>query len=538
MNNKPLIVHSDRKIYLIEKLDSEYVVEDELNAYATLIRTPANVHTYCLDEFSLWSASVLGVREDTIIQFLQNNSKNILPERIVKYIKDTIKDFWTMELHVGKDCFKLEGNSKAIDKVVDIKDIKSKILIQNKSIVIFDKKDFYNIRKILLKQNVYLIEKNDRFARCNLKIKHNVTLYKYQKKAVEKFINTKNEKIYGRGVITMPPGSGKTIVALKIIEIMKVNTLILIKSKDEYNQWLNEIKDKTNFDERYVAYNEFQADKPICICTYKHVAGELDDGNIESPWGLIIYDDANSLPAQKSSKTAYITSKYKLAMDSILWRSDHNESLIFKTIGPKIFNLTLKKLEQNCYQIKVKCYEVKIPFQSWDIKEEKNSNHTASKNANKIEAYRLIQNRHENEQKILVSHFIKVSKKFSETFDIDLCDGNSDYDFREKVIEIFNNKKIDSISFTDIFENQILKNIDVLVALSYHGKSAREEYLRIGKLKSSNEERRIIGYYYALVSENTEEEKIYIERRNKMLKYGYDFKIITLDELRRRSSEI
>lgn len=138
----------------------------------------------------------------------------------------------------------------------------------------------------------------------------------------------------------------------------------------------------------------------------------------------------------------------------------------------------------------------------------------------------------------MVSRFRKVSNKFNEILKLHLCDGKSDYEFRKKTIDMFNNKEINSIIFTNIIENQALKNIDVLVALSYYGKSEREEYLRIGKLKSSNEDRIIIGYYYALVSENTEEEKIYIERRNKMLKHGYDFDIISLEDLRRLSIEI
>lgn len=533
-----MVVHSDRKIYLIEKLDSKYTVEDQLNAYATLVHTPTNVHTYRLDEFSLWSAALQGDTAKDITQFLQQYARNVLPQRIIEYIEETIRDFWTMEIYVEEKIFELEGNSKAIKKIVDIQGLKDKIVRTEETTVTFDKKDLYTIRNILLNENLYLVEKNTKSTSCNLKIKDNITLYRYQREAVEAFMNKENQNITGRGVMIMPPGSGKTIVGLKVIELLKVNTLILVKTKDDYKIWLNEIKDKTNFDEEHIAYNDFKLEKPICVCTYDYVAKVLDDEMINVNWGFIIYDNANSLPTTKRSRAAYIPSKYKLAMDSILWRSDNNEGLIFKTIGPKVFNVTLKKLEEEHYQIKVKCFEVKIPFKPWDIEDEEDINHTVSKNLNKVEAFGYIENKHKDKQKILVSRFKKVAGKFHEAFTISLCDGGSNDQLREEMVGAFNDKDIDSIVFTNIFESQSLKDIDVLISLSYYGESEREEYLRIGKLKGSNEGRRITGYYYALVSEDTKEEEIYIERRDNMLKYGYDFRIITLEELRRGDFEV
>lgn len=538
MNNKPLIVHSDRKIYLIEKLDSDYAVEDQLNAFATLVHTPNNVHTYYLDKYSLWSAVILEYKEEEIIDFLENNSKNILPSTIVEYVTQTINEFWEADIFVERDVFSLKGNSNAIDKILNIKAIKSKVIEQKMDNVIFEKKNLYEVREELLKNNVYLRENSKSLTSCDLKLNQDVMLYRYQKEAVGSFVNLRKNNISGRGVIIMPPGSGKTLVALKIIELFKINTLILVKGKEQYNAWIEEIEHKTNFHEKDIAFNDLASSKVISICTYAHASRKLKDDSFNTEWGLIIYDNANCLPAGSYSKTAYITSKYKLAMDSIIWRSDKKENLIFKAIGPKIFNLTLRKLEYENYQIKVKCYEVKIPFKPWDVKEEKNGNHTYSKNLNKVEAYKRIYELHKNEQKILVSHFIKVAKKFSETLTIPHCHGESKYDFRENLVNSFNNKEIDSIILTDIFENQLLGDIDLLVSLSYNGKSEREEFKRIGKLKGCNKNINKIGYYYALVSQDTIEEEIYITRRNDMLKHGYNFRIITLDELRGELNEV
>lgn len=225
-------------------------------------------------------------------------------------------------------------------------------------------------------------------------------------------------------------------------------------------------------------------------------------------------------------------------MDSIIWRSDNNENFIFKAIGPKIFNITLRKLEEEHYQMKVNCFEVKIPFKPWDTENELDHNHTASKNLNKIDAYKAISRIHKDAKYILVSYFVKVSKKFNELLHITLYARHTKDEDKKKIVSSFNTVELESIVFTDVFDNQPLNNIDILVSLSYHGESEREEYLRIGKLKGSNEDVNKIGYYYALVSQGTKEEEVYSVRRNRMLKHGYNFKILTLDELEEYSNGI
>jgi DNA excision repair protein ERCC-3 len=76
MKQRPLIIHSDYNIYVIEKQDPDYSIEDELNKFAWLVKVPEGVHTYRLDEYSLWSAAAIGVGSDKIIRFLDTYSKN------------------------------------------------------------------------------------------------------------------------------------------------------------------------------------------------------------------------------------------------------------------------------------------------------------------------------------------------------------------------------------------------------------------------------------------------------------------------------
>lgn len=243
---------------------------------------------------------------------MKENSKNKIPQSVIEYIKETIKEFWEMELFVDKDEFELIGNNYDLYKLLNLEDIRPKVKEQKNDRLIFERKNLYNVRDRLLKEKLYLREINKPKSYCDLKLNSDIELYEYQKEAVKRFLNPGKGRVFGRGLITMPPGSGKTIVALKIIEILGVSTLILVEDKDSYEAWLKEIKEKTNFDTNNVSYNNLGSNKPISICTYSYVTKKLSS-DFNSTWGLIIYDDANLLPAKRRSRAAYITSKYKLA---------------------------------------------------------------------------------------------------------------------------------------------------------------------------------------------------------------------------------
>jgi hypothetical protein len=76
-----------------------------------------------------------------------------------------------------------------------------------------------------------------------------------------------------------------------------------------------------------------------------------------------------------------------------------------------------------------------------------------------------------------------------------------------------------------------IQDVDVMISLSYIGASSREEYLRICKLQGSNLNKKRVGYYYALITENSCEEEKYIERRKSMINYGYRFRIRKLSDI-------
>jgi DNA excision repair protein ERCC-3 len=525
-------VHKDGSLFLIQKYDDHYQVEDQVNKFATLQKALTNIHTYQLDKYSLWSAAFFGVKAAEIIKFLEEYSINIIPKNVKNFIKDEIESFWTMELYIEKRTVRLKGNPDAIEKIMSIDTVKEMIVAKKEDVVYFSKSNLYKLRSKLIKTNVFLKEMNEGIGYTDLKLKLGVNLYNYQEEAVKRFIGENKNNLRGRGLIVMPPGTGKTITALKIIEELKVKTLIIVPKEDNYKKtWLKEIEKNTNYTENDVSYNSLE-EKTITFFSYLQAARKLSKQN--NKWGLIIYDNAYQLPADESSKTAFISSKYKLAMDSTIARPNIEDLSIYRAIGPKVIDLPLKKLEEN-YQIKVKCTEIKIPYKSWTDVPERDPFHTISKNLEKVEAIKYIFKLHPENNFVLASYYRSVAKKISDELEINYCSGNPNDEKRDNLLRKFNNNEIKVVILTGILEDMALENIDILVSISYLKGSDREEYKRIGKLKSSNIWSKKIGYYYALVATETEEEKKYRIRRDEMIKHGYEFSILSLEKLRSKA---
>ena len=96
----------------------------------------------------------------------------------------------------------------------------------------------YSFGKNYKKITEYLEEKNIKYEDHVLDLlplghlpKINVKLRDYQKEAIEYW---RKEK---RGSIVLPTGAGKTIVGLKIIEMVNSPTLIIVPTLDLVKQW-------------------------------------------------------------------------------------------------------------------------------------------------------------------------------------------------------------------------------------------------------------------------------------------------------------
>ncbi len=168
-----------------------------------------------------------------------------------------------------------------------------------------------------------------------------VKLRDYQLEAIENWCLEK------MGSIVLPTGAGKTIIGLKIIEIVNSPTLIIVPTLDLIKQWTKILS--RNFDiEIGNIGGGIENIQPITVSTY-------DSAYIKAAWIgnkflLIVFDEVHHLPAPSYRLIAEtFIAPYRLGLTATIEREDHLEQDFPYLIGKSTFQITAKELAENKY---------------------------------------------------------------------------------------------------------------------------------------------------------------------------------------------
>ena len=260
----PLIVQSDRSILM--DVHSPYADEcrNALIPFAELERSPEHLHTYRLTPLSLWNATSAGFDFKNVIEVLEKYSRFDVPSSIKDWIEETAGRFGKIQLKTAPEelledtdrnfeYLLLETENLFIYKQIETNPSLKKYLIpckQEKSFLVL-LTDRGTIKQKLIeigwpvKDNVPLIdgEPIEINLREETQDKKNLVIRDYQEEAAKAIVGDKGPGT-GFGTIVLPCGSGKTIVGLKIMSMLKTSTLIISTNITSVHQWIDELLDK------------------------------------------------------------------------------------------------------------------------------------------------------------------------------------------------------------------------------------------------------------------------------------------------------
>lgn len=534
---KPLVIHPDsRNIYLLEGLDEKGEVGQELIEFVDLIQAPEQVHTYSLTPYALWTAKAKGVEVDNIIRFLEEQSRNVVPDSLKETIKKNMNHFGALQFSMDDDRLQLQARTEElISEIKAIEGIQSKIIGHpDPKTLLFKARYRKEVKKLLFMHELFakdiVYEVGEELDITN--ISHQ--LLDYQHAAVESYL-TFSHQAGGGGTIIMPPNSGKILVGIKIIVALKTSTLIIVEDKHRAEKWKSELIEKTDLSESNITFfsKEDKSLKSITIGTYENLADHVED---LAGFGFVIYDDAHKLPTPTHERTADIQAANKLALASTLARSDGNGHLVLALIGPRWYEVLHRTLVNRGYQVPVRCVEIKIPLPPGEWRDYIARDHNKKVNpdilnSNKYKVLLILLKKEKAKRLLVVSYFNEVTTVCSELIEIDTLTNQLGEEKQKYLISSFNGREIDKlITSSKLIENIPLSMVEVMIALSHQQGSVREEYLRLGKLLPV-EERKEDAVLYSLVSLNTDEERYYSKRRRRLINYGFHYQILTFEEL-------
>lgn len=140
--------------------------------------------------------------------------------------------------------------------------------------------------------------------------KSSIKLRRYQLEAEARFLAT------GAVGIFHPTGAGKSFIALDIIDKLQGEKLIIVPTRTLVDQW-----------EYYIDAVIPHAKSEVRVVTYQ---AYRDRGH---PYTLVVYDEAQRLPADTFSRLATINTKYRLGLSASPYREDGRTAYIFALTG-------------------------------------------------------------------------------------------------------------------------------------------------------------------------------------------------------------
>ncbi len=143
----------------------------------------------------------------------------------------------------------------------------------------------------------------------------------------------------GRGVVVMPTGTGKTEVALAIMQQAAVSTLVVAPVRDLMYQWHRRIAHGLGYDAGLIGDGRF-AVEPVSVTTYDSACIHMD--RLGARFGLIIFDECHHLPGDVRRDAARMAAApRRLGLTATPERPDGRHADLDRLIGPVVYRLPM-----------------------------------------------------------------------------------------------------------------------------------------------------------------------------------------------------
>ena len=168
-------------------------------------------------------------------------------------------------------------------------------------------------------------------------LRSNVALRDYQNEALNNWCRARN-----RGVLVLPTAAGKTFIALKAIENLKVQTLIVVPTLDLIDQWRKRIKDYLNLEAGAVGGGE-NTQRMVTITTYD--SAYIHAEQLGNKFILLVFDEVHHLASTGYMQIAemYIA-PYRMGLTATYERADQRHSLLLQLVGDLIYSVGVEEL--------------------------------------------------------------------------------------------------------------------------------------------------------------------------------------------------
>ena len=553
-SENPLIVQGDHTV-LLEVDSPRYLpARDALARFAELVKSPEHIHTYRITPLSIWNACAAGVETDEIVETLHEFSKYEVPQHVTVEIQDYASRYGRLRLTRDHRGLVLAADDQPLAEEIGCNKHIVPLLGERDSPLEFrvDAMARGRLKQALIKigfpvedlagyrdgETLPISLLTTTVAGKEFRLRH------YQEEAARVF-HAGGSTHGGSGVVVLPCGAGKTVVAMACMALVQSSTLVLTTGVTASRQWISELLDKTSLQPDQIGeYNGSNKNvKPVTVATYnimtyrpnknaEFVHLELFD---QRDWGLIVYDEVHLLPAPVFQVTAGLQARRRLGLTATLVREDGREDDVFALIGPKKVDVPWKVLEKQGWIASAQCTEIRLALpeeikMSYAVADARQKFRIASENPLKIDVVKNLLARHPGEPTLIISMYIDQIRGMAKELGVPVLTGSTPQRKRDALFADFKAGRLGVLAVSKVANFAVdLPDASVAIQISGTFGSRQEEAQRLGRiLRPKPGENQ--AYFYTVVSRDTVEQDFALKRQLFLCEQGYAYEILDVDE--------
>lgn len=589
--DNPLIVQSNRTLLLDVHAPLSEECRNALIPFAELVSSPEHLHTYQITPLSLWNAAGAGFSGEDAVAVLEKYSRYDIPQSVIMWIKESAGRFGKLRLvpapseknfQTGEDeeFLYLVSESPYVYKEIEANPAAKKMLVpceyiapenalknvtQNEMRYCFKLllTDRGTIKQNLLKlgwpvkDDVPLVdgEPLEFSLRKTTLSGKKFEIRRYQSEAAQSIVGDRGPGT-GFGTIVLPCGAGKTIVGIKIMDMLRTNTLIVTTNISAVHQWISELLDKTTLTKEQISEytGESKTICPVTVATYQILTwrpektGPYPHFSLfrKKGWGLVIYDEVHMLPAPVFRVAAELQAVRRVGLTATLVREDGCEGHVFSLVGPKRYDVPWKELERDKWIASAECVEVRLDLDSskeieYAVAGSRIKHRIASENPVKTEVVRELVTKYSEDKILVIGQYIDQLQKLSQELNAPIITGKTPNAERDRIYSEFRNGTIRVLVVSKVANFAIdLPDASIAIQVSGTFGSRQEEAQRLGRILRPKER---TSRFFTLITRNTVEEDFGSNRQKFLAEQGYSYRILryinpqSLEELDEQSLE-
>ena len=168
-------------------------------------------------------------------------------------------------------------------------------------------------------------------------VKSNVELRTYQNKALDNWQRAGN-----RGVLVLPTAAGKTFIALKAIDLLRTQTLIIVPTLDLIDQWRKRVRECLGVEAGVVGGGE-NIIRMVTVSTYDSAYSQA--AQLGNRFMFLVFDEVHHLasPGYMQIGEMYIA-PYRMGLTATYERSDQRHALLPLIVGDPVYSIDIEEL--------------------------------------------------------------------------------------------------------------------------------------------------------------------------------------------------